>query len=82
MSRWRLRSIQIAVALAAAAALLLLFNLGVFAQDNPPPDHRQVGNLSSRALIWVTAEVHLMFAAFVLGVPLFAMVVEIIGART
>jgi hypothetical protein len=29
--------------------------------------------------IWVTAQVHLMFAAFVLGVPMFAVIAEAIG---
>src|SRR3989475_165309 len=33
----------------------------------------------ARAFIWITAEVHLMFAAFVLGVPMFAVVTEAIG---
>ncbi|MFQ5856838.1 MAG: cytochrome ubiquinol oxidase subunit I, partial [Anaerolineae bacterium] len=38
--------------------------------------------LTSRVVIWIAAEVHLMFAAFVLGVPMFALVVEIVGWRT
>ncbi|MFQ5848031.1 MAG: cytochrome ubiquinol oxidase subunit I, partial [Candidatus Methylomirabilales bacterium] len=35
-----------------------------------------------RTVIWIVAELHLMFGAFVLGVPIFAVIVEIIGART
>src|SRR5437016_5156940 len=35
--------------------------------------------IGARAFIWITAEVHLMFAAFVLGVPMFAVVTEAIG---
>ena len=35
--------------------------------------------IGARAAIWVAAEVHLMFAAFVLGVPMFAVVTEAIG---
>src|SRR5437660_4563980 len=35
--------------------------------------------IGARAAVWVAAEVHLMFAAFVLGVPLFAVVAEAIG---
>lgn len=35
-----------------------------------------------RTVIWVVAELHLMFGAFVLGVPIFAVIVEIIGTRT
>jgi len=35
--------------------------------------------IGSRAAIWIAAEIHLMFAAFVLGVPIFAVVAEGIG---
>lgn len=35
--------------------------------------------IGSRAAIWIAAEVHLMFAAFVLGVPMFAVIVEAWG---
>ena len=35
--------------------------------------------VGSRVAVWVAAQVHLMFAAFVLGVPMFAVVCELIG---
>ncbi len=35
--------------------------------------------IGSRAAVWIAAEIHLMFAAFVLGVPIFAVVAEGIG---
>ena len=35
--------------------------------------------VGGRVAIWVSAQVHLMFAAFVLGVPMFAVVAEAIG---
>ena len=35
--------------------------------------------VGSRVAIWVAAQVHLLFAAFVLGVPMFAVVAEAIG---
>src|SRR5882724_3252985 len=35
--------------------------------------------IGARGYVWITAEVHLMFAAFVLGVPMFAVVTEAIG---
>ncbi len=38
--------------------------------------------LDSRTVVWVVMELHLMFAAFVLGVPMFAMIVEIVGVAT
>ncbi len=38
--------------------------------------------VDSRTLIWVAMQIHLMFAAFVLGVPIFALIVEVVGAAT
>ncbi len=38
--------------------------------------------VDSRTVVWLVMELHLMFAAFVLGVPIFAMIVEIVGAAT
>jgi len=38
--------------------------------------------IGARAAVWIAAEVHLMFAAFVLGVPMFAVVTELIGILT
>jgi len=43
---------------------------------------RQYGDfplVGSRVAIWVAAQVHLLFAAFVLGVPMFAVVAEAVG---
>ena len=45
-------------------------------------DYRSFGDLDSRMIMWVVAELHLMFGAFVLGVPIFAIIVEIIGIQT
>ena len=45
-------------------------------------DYRSIGDLDSRMIMWVVAELHLMFGAFVLGVPIFAIIVEIIGVQT
>ncbi|MFI5206938.1 MAG: cytochrome ubiquinol oxidase subunit I [Gemmatimonadales bacterium] len=35
--------------------------------------------IGSRNAIWIAAQVHLMFAAFVLGVPMFAVITEAVG---
>ena len=43
---------------------------------------RQYGDfpgIGARGAIWIAAEIHLMFAAFVLGVPMFAVITEFIG---
>src|SRR5213593_5229114 len=38
--------------------------------------------IGARAAVWIAAEVHLMFAAFVLGVPMFAVITEAVGIFT
>ena len=35
--------------------------------------------IGARGAVWIAAEVHLMFAAFVLGVPMFSVIAELIG---
>jgi cytochrome bd-type quinol oxidase subunit 1 len=48
----------------------------------PAADYRALPGLGNRTAVWVVAELHLMFAAFVLGVPIFAFITEIIGVTT
>lgn len=48
----------------------------------PAADYRQFFGLSNRTTVWIVAELHLMFAAFVLGVPIFAVITELVGAVT
>ena len=43
--------------------------------------YRQFLGLDSRRLIWFLAQMHLFFGAFVLGVPLFAVIIEVVGWR-
>jgi len=45
-------------------------------------DYRTFFGANSRIVIWIVAELHLMYGAFVLGVPIFAVISEIIGVRT
>ncbi|MEX2528737.1 MAG: cytochrome ubiquinol oxidase subunit I [Gemmatimonadota bacterium] len=72
------------LALASAAALVLValaahpawaqgfqYEVGQYGRDFPLTGRR--------VAIWVSAQVHLMFAAFVLGVPMFAVIAEAIG---
>lgn len=49
--------------------------LSVVAQE----EYRTFFGLDPRLTVWFIAELHLMFAAFVLGVPIFATIVEIVG---
>ncbi len=45
-------------------------------------EYRAVPRVGSRVAIWVVAQLHLLFAAFVLAVPIFALIIEFIGWRT
>lgn len=47
----------------------------------PPAPYRNLFGLDKRVVVWIFAELHLMFAAFVLGVPIFALIAEIIGHK-
>ena len=75
----------VAVALAVACTAVLLSALPGWAQEAAGQAEavaRDYGNfpwIGARAAVWIAAEVHLMFAAFVLGVPMFAVVAEAIG---
>ena len=45
-------------------------------------EYRAVPKIGSRVAIWIVAQLHLLFAAFVLAVPMFAVVIEAIGLKT
>jgi cytochrome bd ubiquinol oxidase subunit I len=74
----------------AAGALLLLVVLVLAvtlapadAQDAAKePAYRNFPLLGSRLAVWAVAQLHLNFAAFILGCPIFALIIEIIGWRT
>jgi cytochrome bd-type quinol oxidase subunit 1 len=54
-----------------------------FAQQpvsDQPAEYRAFPYIGSRQAMWIAAQLHLMFAAFILGVPIFAVIVEFIGA--
>jgi cytochrome bd ubiquinol oxidase subunit I len=62
---------------------LLLLPVWTWAQDAAVPlDYRTLPGIGSRVAVWLVAQIHLYFAAFVLGVPIFAVTVEFIGTRT
>ena len=54
------------------------------AQDKPykEAEYRTFPLVGSRVAIWMVAQLHLLFAAFVLAVPIFALIVEAIGYKT
>jgi cytochrome d ubiquinol oxidase subunit I len=74
---------------AAWAALAVVLVAGVSlalpaqAQDAAKETvYRDFPLLGSRLAVWAVAQLHLNFAAFILGVPIFAVIIEIIGWRT
>jgi cytochrome bd ubiquinol oxidase subunit I len=45
-------------------------------------EYRTFPGVGSRVAIWAVAQLHLLFAAFVLAVPIFAFIIEVIGYKT
>jgi len=45
-------------------------------------DYPQIAGVNSRVVVWIAAQLHLWFAAFVLAVPIFVFIIEAIGMRT
>jgi cytochrome bd-type quinol oxidase subunit 1 len=78
------RSVFISL-LSAGVWLSLTAGLALAQEGGPYPvanGYRQFPVISSRVVVWITAQVHLMFAAYMLGVPMFAVVIEYVGMRT
>jgi cytochrome bd-type quinol oxidase subunit 1 len=76
-----LRSVRYLLAAAVVLTLAALLADPLFAQQAAAGgrDYGHFPVIGSRNAVWIAAEVHLMFAAFVLGVPMFAVVCELIG---
>ena len=71
------------VLLVLTVVLLLLAAAPAVAQDAAKePAYRNFPVLGSRLAVWAVAQLHLNFAAFILGCPIFAVIIEIIGWRT
>ena len=52
------------------------------AQPYVEAEYRAFPVVGSRVAVWIVAQLHLLFAAFVLAVPIFALIIEFIGYRT
>lgn len=64
-------------------ALLLIPSGALFAEGTASSvSYRDIGGIGSRNMVWILSQVHILFGAFVLGVPIFVLVVEIIGIKT
>lgn len=80
----------------SVALTLLLFATVALAQQAAPADpygggveYRELfdrsgklGFLTPRVIIWIFAQLHLLFAAFVLAVPMFVVIIEVVGILT
>jgi cytochrome bd-type quinol oxidase subunit 1 len=64
-----------------SAFVLLALGVGTaFAQGTPAvPAYAEPARIDSRLVVWIAAQLHLMFAAFVLAVPMFALYIECMG---
>ena len=67
------------ISLMLAATYALAWGLSTWL---PAADYRSLFGFSNRTAVWIVAELHLMFAEFVLGVPIFAVITEFIGVTT
>ena len=60
----------------------LLMVATVFAQDVTDTEYRPFPGIGSRNAAWIAAQLHLLFGSFILGVPMFAVVIEFVGMKT
>ena len=73
---------KICIAFSLAVLFLLVGAGTVWAQGpTPPEEYRELPGIGSRLAVWMAAQLHLNFGAFVLAVPMFALVIEFMGWR-
>lgn len=65
----------------AVFVLLAVVSGPALAQSVPIRDYAEPALIDSRLAVWIAAQLHLDFAAFVLAVPMFALAIEIFGWR-
>ena len=54
----------------------------VYVPELSSSDYPQISGVNSRIAVWLAAQLHLWFAAFVLAVPIFVFIIEAIGMWT
>ena len=64
------------------AIYLLLTVTTISAQDVTDTEYRPFPKIGSRNAAWIAAQLHLLFGSFILGVPMFAVVIEFVGMKT
>jgi len=78
-AEWSWLQGSLPVAIVVAIGLIAIAIEPLAAQGYTPREYGDFPVIGSRAAIWIAAQLHLFFAAFVLGVPMFAVVAEAIG---
>ena len=76
---WSWLQASLPVAIVVAIGLIAIAIEPLAAQGYTPREYGDFPVIGSRAAIWIAAQLHLFFAAFVLGVPMFAVVAEALG---
>ena len=62
---------------------IILFSvIPAFAEDITDAEYRPFPKIGSRSAAWIAAQLHLLFGSFILGVPMFAVIIEFIGWKT
>ena len=96
MLRQRGRILALIATLTAIVVLVLLYEpslastteadatstLEVEAPHFTSADYPRIGNMNSRITVWLVAQLHLWFAAFVLAVPIFVFIIEAMSMWT
>ncbi|MBI4269313.1 MAG: hypothetical protein HY615_03190, partial [Candidatus Rokubacteria bacterium] len=78
---WAAASLVALACVLAAAVALAAEPKAATSAAGAAAEYRSFYGGSARLVVWIVAELHLMFGAFVLGVPIFATIVEVIGWR-
>ncbi len=64
------------------AGLLMVCGTAAYAQMAPDPPAGEFPYTGNRTAVWIVAQLHILFAAFILGAPIFVVISEWLGYRT
>ena len=84
-NRWQAGRMSPIICVFPIVILIILSASLAFAKGEASPssvDYREASYIGSRNLIWIFAQLHILFGAFVLGVPVFAWICQVIGVWT
>ena len=86
MKQGPITKLRTAFLLLAALVVVAAVDLApALAQEAPrlsAADYPRIAGVNSRVVVWLAAQLHLWFAAFVLAVPIFVFIIEAIGMAT